>query len=36
VIDPRDTRSVLSFCLDTCLEAAERQARATTFGVARM
>lgn len=36
VIDPRDTRSVLSFCLDTCLEAAARQPRATTFGVARM
>jgi hypothetical protein len=26
----------LSFCLDTCLEAAARQPRATTFGVARM
>jgi geranyl-CoA carboxylase beta subunit len=36
VIDPRDTRSVLSFCLDTCLEAAARQPRAMTFGVARM
>jgi geranyl-CoA carboxylase beta subunit len=36
VIDPRDTRSVLSFCLDTCLEAAARQHRATSFGVARM
>jgi geranyl-CoA carboxylase beta subunit len=36
VIDPRDTRSVLIFCLDTCLEAAERQPRATSFGVARM
>ena len=36
VIDPRDTRSVLSFCLDTCLEAAARQPRATSFGVARM
>jgi hypothetical protein len=36
VIDPRDTRSVLSFCLDTCLEAAARQPRATSFGVGRM
>jgi geranyl-CoA carboxylase beta subunit len=36
VIDPRDTRSVLSFCLDTCCEAAARQPRASTFGVARM
>ncbi|MEY3533792.1 MAG: hypothetical protein RI979_1816 [Pseudomonadota bacterium] len=36
VIDPRDTRSVLSFCLDTCLEATARQPRATSFGVARM
>ncbi len=36
VIDPRDTRSVLSFCLDTCAEAAARQPRTTGFGVARM
>jgi geranyl-CoA carboxylase beta subunit len=36
VIDPRDTRSVLGFCLDTCIEAATRQPRASTFGVARM
>jgi geranyl-CoA carboxylase beta subunit len=36
VIDPRDTRSVLSFCLDTCAESAARQPRAMPFGVARM
>jgi geranyl-CoA carboxylase beta subunit len=36
VIDPRDTRSVLSFCLDTCAESAARQPRATSFAVARM
>ena len=36
VIDPRNTRSVLNFCLDTCTEAAARQPRATSFGVARM
>ena len=36
VIDPRDTRAVLSFCLDTCAESATRQTRAMPFGVARM
>ena len=36
VIDPRDTRAVLIFCLDTCAEAATRQPRPLPFGVARM
>ena len=36
VIDPRDTRAVLSFCLDTCAEAAARQLRPMQFSVARM
>jgi geranyl-CoA carboxylase beta subunit len=36
VIDPRDTRAVLAFCLDTCAEAEEKQLRAMQFGVARM
>ena len=36
VIDPRDTRAVLSFCLDTCAEAAAHQSRPMPFGVARM
>jgi len=36
VIDPRDTRAVLAFCLDTCAEADARQLRAMQFGVARM
>jgi geranyl-CoA carboxylase beta subunit len=36
VIDPRDTRAVLSLCLDTCAEAAARQPRAMQFSVARM
>ena len=36
VIDPRETRAVLSFCLDTCAESATRQPRAMPFGVARM
>ncbi|PUE56104.1 acetyl-CoA carboxylase carboxyltransferase subunit [Limnohabitans sp. 2KL-17] len=36
VIDPRETRAVLSFCLDTCAESATRKPRAMPFGVARM
>ncbi|WP_291008929.1 carboxyl transferase domain-containing protein [Hydrogenophaga sp.] len=36
VIDPRDTRAVLSLCLDTCAEAAARQPRSMQFSVARM
>ncbi|MCW5649862.1 MAG: acyl-CoA carboxylase subunit beta [Ramlibacter sp.] len=36
VIDPRDTRAVLAFCLDTCAEAASRTLRPMQFGVARM
>lgn len=36
VIDPRDTRAVLTFCLDTVAEAALRQPRPMQFGVARM
>lgn len=36
VIDPRDTRAVLAFCLATCAEAAAREPRPMQFGVARM
>ena len=36
IIDPRDTRRVLGLCLDVCKEAAERQLRPNSFGVARM
>ncbi len=36
VIDPRDTRAVLSFCLDTVAEAAAREPQRMQFGVARM
>ncbi|MBU7571833.1 MAG: acyl-CoA carboxylase subunit beta [Hydrogenophaga sp.] len=36
VIDPRDTRAVLAFCLDTCAEAGAREPRRMPFGVARM
>jgi geranyl-CoA carboxylase beta subunit len=36
VIDPRDARAVLSFCLDTIADAAQRQPRRMQFGVARM
>jgi geranyl-CoA carboxylase beta subunit len=36
LIDPRDSRRVLAFCLATCREAEARQLRRTTFGVGRM
>lgn len=36
LIDPRDTRKVLAFCLDTVSEAQERQLRSNIFGDARM
>jgi geranyl-CoA carboxylase beta subunit len=36
IIDPRDTRKVLGFCLSICRESERRQLRPTTFGVARM
>ncbi len=36
VIDPRDTRAVLAFCLDTIADAAARELRPMQFGVARM
>lgn len=36
VIDPRDTRRVLGFALETCLEARRRQLQPNSFGVARM
>lgn len=36
VIDPRDTRAVLAFCLDTIREAQEKTLRPLQFGVARM
>jgi geranyl-CoA carboxylase beta subunit len=36
VIDPRDTRATLAFCLATCAEAAVREPRPMQFGVARM
>lgn len=36
VIDPRDTRAVLAFCLDTISEAQARPVRTMQFGVARM
>lgn len=35
MIDPRDTRRVLGFCLETCLEARARKLFANSFGVAR-
>ncbi len=36
VIDPRDTRRVLAFCLHTCREAEHKPLQPTTFGVARI
>src|ERR1700735_335613 len=36
LIDPRDTRKVLGFCLAICREAALRPLKSITFGVGRM
>jgi geranyl-CoA carboxylase beta subunit len=36
LIDPRDTRRVLAFCLDTAIEGDTRIVRPNTFGIARM
>jgi geranyl-CoA carboxylase beta subunit len=36
IIDPRDSRRVLAFCLSICREAESRRLRPNTFGVARM
>ena len=36
VIDPRDTRKVLGFAMETCLEARHRKLQPNSFGVARM
>lgn len=36
VIDPRDTRKIIGFALDTCREARERLVRTNTFGIGRM
>ena len=36
VIDPRDTRKVIGFALDTCREARNRALQPNSFGVARM
>ena len=35
IIDPRDTRKVLGFALETCLEGRARELRPNSFGVAR-
>jgi geranyl-CoA carboxylase beta subunit len=35
LIDPRDSRAVLAFCLETCGEGEERKLRPNSFGVAR-
>ncbi|MCG7521827.1 acyl-CoA carboxylase subunit beta [Ruegeria sp. Ofav3-42] len=35
VIDPRDTRRVLGFCLETCLEGRARSVKPSSYGVHR-
>ncbi|CUH42021.1 acyl-CoA carboxylase subunit beta [Ruegeria atlantica] len=35
VIDPRDTRRVLGFCLETCLEGRSRTVKPSSYGVHR-
>ncbi|SLN29343.1 acyl-CoA carboxylase subunit beta [Oceanibacterium hippocampi] len=36
IIDPRNSRTVLGYCLAVCRDAERRQLNANTFGVARM
>ena len=36
LIDPRDSRKILSLCLSICREADARPLKPNTFGVARM
>ena len=36
IIDPRDTRKVLAFCLETVLEGRQRELRPNAFGIASM
>lgn len=36
LIDPRDTRQVIAFCLETCFETPYRGTEPNTFGVARL
>ena len=36
IIDPRDTRKVIGFALDTCRESKHRELKPNAFGVARM
>ena len=36
IIDPRDTRTVLSLCLQICAEATTRELRPNTFGIGRL
>jgi len=36
LIDPADTREVILFALETCLETPHRGTKANTFGVARL
>ena len=36
MIDPRDTRQVIGFCLNICQEGRARELKSNSFGIARM
>ena len=36
IVDPRDTRKVIGFALETCWEARHRKVYPNSFGVARL
>jgi geranyl-CoA carboxylase beta subunit len=36
IIDPRDSRRVLAFCLASCRDSAHRELQPLTFGVSRI
>ena len=36
MIDPRDTRKIIGFCLTVCLDARNRKLNPNSFGIARM
>jgi geranyl-CoA carboxylase beta subunit len=36
IIDPRETRKILAFLLQTCKESKARKLKSNTFGIARM
>ena len=36
MIDPRETRQVIGFCLNICKESRSRKLKSNSFGIARM